>query len=161
MRRLTTALLLAGLFVAPLPAQGLRITQPSPDCRLWQSAFDNPFSDTNGYTQPRAVWHAEYALASYGIAALIQRVTHVRPWIAATMTTVAIGVLPHVRSVLIQRRYPINPGDLAFDAVNRATPFIAVARHTDDSTRSFLANHWKPVAVWLAADLSLACFSSP
>jgi hypothetical protein len=142
-------------------AQGLRVTQPPPDCNVFKSAFDNPFSDTRGWTQPRIAWHAEYAVGSYFIASVVRKVTHLPPWLAATVTSVGIGVLPHVRSVVIQRRYPINPGDIAFDAVNRATPYVWLASHSDDTTRSWASTHWKPVATWLVADLSLACFSSP
>lgn len=152
------ALLLLVTCASLASGQGL-IVQPSPDCHLFAPAFDNPFSDTRGFTQPRIAWHAEYAVASYALASVVHRVTHLPPWLSATAAAAGIGVLPHVRSVLIQRRYPINPGDLAFDAVNRATPFVWLAR--GDSTRSWVGNHWKPAAVWLAADVSLACFSSP
>jgi hypothetical protein len=159
MRAFLVCLMLA--LSIPAHGQGLRITQPAPDCDVRKSAFDNPFSDTNGYWQPRIAWHAEYALGSYFAASLVRRVTHLPPWLSATVAAVGIGVLPHVRSVVIQRGYPINPGDLAFDAVNRGTPYVWLASHSDDSTRSWAANHWKPAAVWLMADLSLACFSSP
>lgn len=160
--RALLALALLSVVAAPVAhCQGLRIVQPPPDCRLFAPAFDNPFSDTKGYTQPRIAWHAEYAVASYAAASLVRKVTHLPPWLSATVAAVGIGVLPHVRSVIIQRRYPINPGDLAYDAVNRATPFVWLAGHSDDSTRSWASNHWKPAAVWLATDVALACFASP
>lgn len=161
MRRAPVLALLLVCTALPTRAQGLKITQPPADCHLTTSAFDNPFSDTHGYWQPRVVWHAEFALGTYLVADLVHRVTHLPPWASATVAAVGIGVLPHVRSVLIQRRYPINPGDLAFDAVNRGTPFVWLAGHSDDTTRTWVGNHWKPAVTWLAADLALACFSSP
>jgi len=142
-------------------AQGLKVSQPPANCDLTQRKFDNPFSDTKGYVQPRIAWHAEYAVASMGIAYAVHRVTHLPGWASAAAATIAIGVVPHVRSVLIQRRYPINPGDLAFDFWDRATPGFWVIGHRDDATRPVWKNHLISGGTWLLGYAALACYASP
>lgn len=142
-------------------AQGFRVRQPPANCNLAERKFDNPFSDTKGYVQPRIAWHAEYAVASMGIAYAVHRITHLPGWASAAAATVAIGVVPHVRSVLIQRRYPINPGDLAFDFWDRATPAFWVIGHRDDSTRTVWKNHGIATGTWLLGYAALACYASP
>jgi hypothetical protein len=146
--------LIAGLFVAGVAnAQGLRVVQPPPDCNLLRQAWDNPYDDVHLYRQPRIAWHAEYAIGTAALSWAIHKTTRLPRWASATIASVGIGVLPHVRSVFILRHYPINPGDLAFDAVNRSTPFIFVSSRPP--------TRWKAFGVWLAADLALSCFASP
>ena len=149
------------LLAASVGAQGLKVTQPPGDCNLIERKFDNPFSDTKGYVQPRIAWHAEYAVASMGIAYAVHRITHLPGWASAAAATIAIGVVPHVRSVLIQRRYPIDPGDLAFDFWDRATPAFWMVGHRDDSTRTVWKNHMIAGGTWLLGYAALACYASP
>jgi hypothetical protein len=143
----------------PLSAQSLGMTWPV-NCRFGESVFDNPFSDTNGYYQPRGAWLVEYSAGSYLAAVLINKITHLPPWLTATVVTVGLGVLPHVRSIGFQHRYRLT-ADVAFDAVNRATPFVWLAGRTTDTTRSWLSTHWKSAAVWAVADLALCPYASP
>jgi hypothetical protein len=159
MKRLRVLLVLATLLAscsttpAPAFAQGFRVVQPAPDCNLGRRAFDNPFSDTKGYVQPRIAWHVEYAVGTALLTWAIDKATPLPKWASATTATVLVGVVPHARSVFWQRRYPINPGDLAFDLVNRSTPFVMVS--------SAPARRWLAFSTWLAADALLSCLSSP
>jgi hypothetical protein len=146
--------LLVGLCVArDLPAQRLSISQPGRDCRLTRSAFDNTFSDTKGYWQPRIAWHAEYAALSLATAYGIHRLTHLSPMWSAVVTTVGLGLVPHIRGGIINRTYPIEPMDWAFDAWDRGTP-IAWAYGRDNG-------YMKPALVWLSGYAGLACWGEP
>lgn len=140
-------------FCTEATAQGLKVTQPPPDCNLGRRAFDNPFSDTKGYWQPRVLWHAEYAVGTAALSWGIHKVTRLPKWASATIAAVGVGVVPHFRSVILQRRYPINPGDIAFDAVNRGTPYVFVSSQP--------RGVWTAFGVWLATDMALSCFASP
>jgi hypothetical protein len=143
-------------------AQGLKITQPGPNCNLFESRFDNPFSDTKGFYQPAIAWHAEYALSSYVFAWGIDKATghHLPGWLTAGIVIGAYQI-PHIRGGFIRRDYPINPLDMTYDFVNRATPAVWAVGNSDDSTRSWLSTHWKPATVWLVTDLALSCWASP
>jgi hypothetical protein len=152
-RFLLFASLLAGLCIArDLPAQRL-IAPPTRDCRLTRSAYDNPFSDGSGYWQPRIAWHAEYAALSLAVAYTIHRVTHLPPMWSAAVTTLGLGLLPHIRGSLINDTYPVHSMDWAFDVWNRGTPFVwAVGRDR---------GYTKPALVWLAGYAGLACWAEP
>lgn len=146
---------------AALPAQGLKVTQPPRNCHIFEQRFDNPFSDTKGYWQPAVAWHAEYALGSLGLSYGLHRFLHFPSWLAAGTVTVGIGIAPHVRSVLIKRTYPINPGDIAFDLWDRATPAFWAVAHKDDSTKIAWKSHLRSTGTWLIGYALLACFASP
>jgi hypothetical protein len=154
MRFLLLAPLVAGLCIArDLPAQRLAISQPARDCRLTRSAFDNPFSDRQGYWQPRIAWHAEYAALSFGVAYAIHRVTHLPPMWSAAVTTVGLGLVPHIRGGMINHAYAIHPMDWAFDTWDRGTPFVwSVGRDH---------GYTKPALMWLAGYAGLACWAEP
>jgi hypothetical protein len=130
----------------------LRVERTSPDCNLTRREFDSPISDDHGVAQPRLLLHAEYAIAAYATTALVSKV--LPPKAAAWTTFAAFAIVPHTRSILIQKRYPLT-AHVAFVAVNRATPFLWLARQ--DTTKS----RWKPAVEWLATDAALECWSTP
>lgn len=148
-------LLLATAFAVPLAAQRLRVEQPRPDCNVFERRAENFLSDHSYTVQPRIVIHAEMGALPLMVAYALVR-AHFPHWLAASVAVVAIGVVPHVRSVFIQHRYAINPGDLAFDLWDRSTPFFWLAGR-DTGSRSRL----KAGGAWLAGYVALVCFSSP
>jgi len=154
MRFLMLAPLLAGFCIArELRAQRISIAQPSRDCRLTRSAFDNSFSDSRGYWQPRIAWHAEYAALSLATAYGIHRVTHLSPMWSAAVATVGLGLVPHIRGGIVNRSYPINPMDWTFDLWDRGAP-VAWAYGRDNG-------YMKPALVWLSGYAGLACWGEP
>lgn len=155
------ALAIATWTAAPSSAQGFRVVQPAPDCRIFQRRYDNftDFSST-GFVQSRIAWHAEMAVLSLATAYLISKAFHWGAWPAAATTAIGLGLVPHVRSVLIQRRYPMNPGDWAFDLWNRAVPAVnAIDDHAPTITLKSVSA--KGAAMWLVGYVALACFSDP
>lgn len=146
--------LVAGLcFARALPAQQRLINPQTRDCRLTRSAYDNPLSDTQGYWQPRIAWHAEYAALSFAAAYTIHRVTHLSPMWSAAVTTVGLGLIPHIRGSLMNGTYPIHPMDWAFDMWDRGMPFVWAA--------SGDYGYKRPALVWLAGYAALACYAEP
>ncbi|HVX41501.1 MAG TPA: hypothetical protein VHB25_18220 [Gemmatimonadaceae bacterium] len=144
----------------PAHAQGLNITQPPPDCDLGRRAFDDPFIDGRGITQPRILWHLEFAAGSLALSYVLHRVVRL-PWWASTAVTVGVGVVPHIRGGIIQRRYPINPGDWVFDFWDRAVPAAWAANHHDDPKQSRVRSLGTSFEKWLAGYAATACFASP
>lgn len=91
-------LLLLGLLAPALPAQ---------DCHVFRSAFDNPFSDTKGYWQPRIAWHLEKA----GVAWVATR--KAPRWVKILPAVIVTGL--HVRGA-VRGYYKVNAGDWIADA---------------------------------------------
>lgn len=121
--------LMAGLFVARLSAQ---------DCRIWQMAQDNPFSDSRHYTQPRIAWHAEKAAASW-VGVTVARKLHAPKW-ARVVPALVVTAL-HVRGT-IRRTYRVNAADWIADAWIVSLPFL-------------------PRTVAAVSYLPAACYASP
>jgi len=148
--------LIAGLIVtaSAMPAQASR---HGPDCNLAEKRFDNPFADHSGWLMRRYQWHAFYAVASTATAEGIHRVTHLPRWASAVTATVGLGVLPHIRSGLLVRRYPINPPDWGFDLFNRAAPLFVWS--------GLRGGTWQSQALaattYAAGYAALACYASP
>jgi hypothetical protein len=151
------AALLLALLALPLSAQGLRITVPAPDCALADRRFDNPFSDRAGWTMRRYQWHAFYFGLSSLAAEGIHRTTKLPRWASATIATIGIGVVPHIRGGIIKREYPINPLDWTFDAVNRAAPLIIWTGASGNSWQS----RTLAVTTIVSSYAALACYASP
>lgn len=112
MRLALLAPLIAGLFAMPVNAQ-IRIVQPAPDCRLSRRMYDNPFSDSRGYWQPRYAWHVERTLTGLVASAVLRRAHVPRP-VAVVVPALVVTAL-HVRGV-IRGVYPLNPMDWFADA---------------------------------------------
>jgi hypothetical protein len=138
-------------------AQGLRISQPPPDCSLAAKRYDNPFSDSHGWTMRRYEWHAFYFGLSTIAAEGIHRVTKLPRWASATIATVGIGVIPHIRGGIIKRQYPIAPLDWAFDGVNRAAPLII---WTGASGKTWQSRTLAATTI-ASSYFALACYASP
>src|SRR5437868_10836757 len=111
-RRLMSAFLASTLTVSVLPAQSPR---RAVDCNLAERRYDNPFADHSGWSMRRYEWHAFYATSSIIAAEGIHRATHLPRWASAVTATIALGILPHIRSGLMLKRYPINAKDWSFD----------------------------------------------
>lgn len=137
---LATAILALTLSATQLDAQALRFTRP--DCRVWESRFENPLSDSHGWRMPRVAWHATFAATSK-VSELALRKVGAPKWIARLIPSVGIGLVPHLRW---QLRYggTIDPLDWTFDLNNRSLPMYG--------------SNWKMWAVTYAAT---ACFGSP
>lgn len=156
---------LAAAFCCAMPltaarAQGLHVTQPPPDCNLGRVAYDNPFGEARRYKQARVLWHLEYAAGSLAVSYVLHRVVHL-PWWASAGVTVGLGVAPHIRGGVLQRKYPINPGDWVFDFWDRAVPAIWAANHHDEPQQSKVRNLGASFEKWLAGYAATACFASP
>lgn len=159
-----TRALVLGLWVlaAPLAAQGLKITQPAPDCALARKTFDNPFSDSKGWVMRRYEWHTFYVSLS-GVTALALRHAPFAPsWLrgrigSGAVTAVGLGIVPHVRSVLIQRRYPIDPLDLAFDLWDKSGTLVGGLGASGATWQS----RTLAATTWAGGYLALMCYASP
>jgi hypothetical protein len=147
--------------MSPLGAQGFKITQPPPNCRILDKRLDNPYDDTHHYLQPRMAWHAEYATASLLTGFALRKWTRLPNWVIGIAPTFAFGIAPHVRGGIIKRSYPINPLDWAFDAWTRAGPSFWIVAHRDDSTDVVWKHHAVATGIFLAGYAALACYSSP
>ena len=137
-------------------------TQPAtsnlgPDCNLARRAYDNPFSDSRGWSMRRYQWHGFYAglstLAAYGI----HKSTRLPAWASAAIASVGIGLVPHIRGGLIKRDYPVNALDWSFDALNRSAPsfFVLGGRGNNWQSKTIAATSF------VGGYLALACYSSP
>jgi hypothetical protein len=127
-----------------------------PDCNLARKSFDNPFSDSHGYTLRRYQWHAAYVTAGVLVGEGIHRVTHLPRWASFIIAGTTIKVIPHVRGV-VAHRYPFNGRDWAFDGFIGAAPAIAWTGWTGGNWQSRALG-----ATTLAGGyFALACFASP
>lgn len=153
-----TWLLLATLALPTAAQAKQHVTPPrGPDCNLARRAYDNPFSDSRGWSMRRYEWHGFYAglstLAAYGI----HKTTRLPAWASAAIASVGIGLVPHIRGGLIKRDYPVNALDWSFDALNRSAPsFVVLGNY---------GNKWQSKAIaatsFVGGYLALACYSSP
>lgn len=148
--RLSYLLLLLLSFSLPLSVQGLKITQSKADCNVFESKFDNPFSDTRGWEMRRVYWHLGYAVASDFIANEIHDRLHVPLKVATIGTALGIGLIPHIRSGIIRRDNPINPMDWVFDLNNRSLPI-----YLDQSSKVL------GISEYLVSYGATMCWSSP
>jgi hypothetical protein len=160
-RRAMTIVALLAVAIGPAHAQRLEIAMQPANCALADQAFDNPFSDATGWTMRRYQWHGFYAALSLTAAYVIHRATGLPPWLSATVASVGIGLVPHIRGGLIRRDYPIDPADWAFDAWNRSTPLLWVlgTRSADSAHRTRAA--LSAAAIYAGGYAALACHASP
>lgn len=105
----------------------------------------------------RYQWHAFYAAASTATAEGIHRLTHLPRWASAVTATVALGVIPHVRSGLLIKRYPINPPDWGFDLFNRSAPVFVWSGQRGGTWQSEALS----ATAYVAGYAALACYASP
>jgi hypothetical protein len=151
-------LLLVG--AAPVGAQSIRFTSGPADCNLARKAFDNPFSDSRGFTLRRYEWHAFYAALSIGTAEALHRATGWPRWSTALISSVGIGVVPHLRQLAMAANgaRTIDAKDWVFDAYVRSAPlFVWRPGASGGNPRS----KTRAAAAFVDGYLSLACFASP
>lgn len=151
------AIAVAVTVMLPWPALAAQSTHRRSDCNLAEKRFDNPFADHSGWSMRRYEWHAFYATASTATAEGIHRVTHLPRWASALTATVALGIIPHVRSGLLVRRYPVNPPDWGFDLFNRAAPLFVWSGLKGGTVRSEVVS----ATTYVAGYAALACYASP
>jgi len=148
--------LLLGTLVLPNEAHGQK-SSAAADCRLARQAYDNPFSDSRGWSMRRYQWHAFYAGLSTAAAYGIHKTTRLPKWASAAIATVGIGLVPHIRGGLIKRDYPVHVLDWSFDVMNRSAPAFFVLGQS--------GNNWKSrtlaATTFVGGYLALACYSSP
>lgn len=131
-------------------AQRVTFRWVKPDCDVRQKAYDNPLSDTHGYVLPKVVWHSLYAGVSEGGALLLYKTTPLNRKQSAIVSTLAIGLVAHVRGGIINKSYPINVSDWIFDLNNRALPVYLL----DD-------NKWRGIGKYAVSYVSTMCFAEP
>ena len=148
--------LLLGTLVLPNAAHGQRSSTVA-DCRLARQAYDNPFSDSRGWSMRRYQWHAFYAGLSTVAAYGIHKTTRLPTWASAAIATVGIGLVPHIRSGLIMREYPVHVLDWSFDVMNRSAPAFFVLGQSGDNWKS----RTLAATTFVGGYLALACYSSP
>jgi len=148
--------LLLGTLVLPNAAHGQR-SSTAADCRLARQAYDNPFSDSRGWSMRRYQWHAFYAGLSTAAAYGIHKTTRLPTWASAAIATVGIGLVPHIRSGLIMRDYPVHVLDWIFDVMNRSAPAFFVLGQSGDNWKS----RTLAATTFVGGYLALACYSSP
>ena len=127
------------------------------DCRLARRAYDNPFSDSRGWSMRRYQWHAFYAGLSTAAAYGIHKTTKLPKWASAAIATVGIGLVPHIRSGLIMHEYPVHALDWGFDVLNRGAPTFLVLGESGDNWKS----RTLAATTFVGGYLALACYSSP
>lgn len=139
--------------------RGYQIRQPAPNCNLAQMSSDNFIGDGKVGTVYARRYQLHLISIGTSVAAsyAIKKIFKMGPVKSAAIGGVATGILPHVRSVLIQRRYPINPGDLAADATMRMVPFIMTVGHHQHTKTAHAMSALTVVASYFA----VACFASP
>jgi hypothetical protein len=124
---------------------------------LARRAYDNPFSDSRGWSMRRYQWHAFYAGLSTLTAYGIHKTTKLPAWASAAVATVGIGLLPHIRGGLIKHDYKVNPLDWGFDMFNRGAPTILLVGQSGNTWQSRTLAATTLVGGYFA----LACYSSP
>jgi len=105
----------------------------------------------------RYQWHAFYAALSTATAEVIHRTTHLPRWASAVTATVGLGLVPHIRGGLFDRRYPINPADWGFDLFDRAAPIFVWSGASGGTVRS----QTLAATPFLVGYAALACYASP
>jgi hypothetical protein len=138
---------------------GYTVSQPPADCNLKRVSSDNFIGDgrRGTITAPRYQLHAISIGTSVVASYAVRKVFRLGPVKSAAIGGLGVGLLPHVRSVLIQRRYPIDPGDIVADATMRMAPFmVAVGHHDHSASAHFLAG----VSV-VASYFAVACWAHP
>ena len=127
------------------------------DCNLARRAYDNPLSDSRGWTMRRYEWHAFYAGLSTLTAYGIHKTTKLPRWASATIATVGIGLIPHIRGGLIKHEYPVDLRDWAFDLFDRGAPAILLVGRSDNTWQS----NALAATAFVGGYAALACYSSP
>lgn len=121
------------LFIAPLLAGlcfagHLRAQSLHERCDLTRRAYDNPFSDSWGYVQPRYAWHIEKATAGALTTTLLEHL-HV-PRLVAMSFPALVTIALHVRGIA-RHTYRFNGMDWLADAwmvspaAMRPVPYLA------------------------------------
>jgi hypothetical protein len=128
----------------------------APDCHLARRAFDNPFSDRGGMYLPRYQWHIARAAGTGLVGEGLHRITRLPRWASYAIAGVGIGVIPHVRGV-VMRTYAFNLRDWSFDAFLSSTPLLALETWADSSWRTRAFGTTTVIAGYLAG----ACYAQP
>lgn len=115
--------------------RGYSITVRAPDCRLADKSSEDFITDGANQIYARR-WQLEGIriggafVASWAVHHFILR-NH--PTAAAFAGGVGVGLIPHIRSQVIQRRYPIDLSHDAAQAAQSMVPFILTESHKDHS----------------------------
>jgi hypothetical protein len=138
---------------------GYSISQSPPDCNLARMSSDNFIGDGRAGTITARRYQLH--LISIGSAALasvaVNRLLHLAPVKSAFVGGVGTGIIPHYRGAIVQRRYPIDPGDVVADATMRMIPFIVVNGHKDHSFGGHVRTAFEVVSSYAA----VACLAHP
>ena len=140
---------------------GYSFTVGKPDCRLAARSSEDFITDGANQIYARR-WQLEGIriggafVASWAVSKFFPS-DRVRssPVISSFIGGVGVGLLPHLRSQIIQRRYPI---DLAHDGAQAAQsmiPFILAQGHKDHS----LSGHINTILTASAILLGTACWA--
>lgn len=138
---------------------GYSIRQSPADCNLRRVSSDNFIGDGRRGTivAPRYQLHL-ISIGSSALAAVaVRKILRLSPAKSAAFAGVATGLLPHYRTVIVQRRYPIDPGDLIADATMRMIPFMVVDGHKDHS----FGGHVRTAFTVVASYAAVACWAHP
>ena len=149
--------LLAVLAVLAFPFAGTMAQSAPRDCNLARPAYDNPFSDARGWTMRRYQWHGFYAGLSTLTAYGIHKTTKLPGWASATIATVGLGLIPHIRGSLVKHQYKMDTRDWAFDLFNRGAPAMLIVGRPGKTWQS----NTIAAAGFAAGYLTLACYASP
>ena len=158
MKKTLSLLLLLSLTEGCASATRIRRDPTVHDCALARPAFDNPFSDTAGWTMRRYQWHIMYAGLTTGAAVGIHKATGLSPAKSAALATIAVGFVPHIRGYA-RGSYGINIGDWIADGWMRSAPAWFVLGHSDggDETKT----HLLAASSYLLGYAATACYASP
>lgn len=132
--------------------RGYSVTVGAPDCRLAARSSEDFITDGANQIHARR-WQLEGIRVGGAFAAswaIHQFIWPNHPVRSAFVGGVGVGFLPHVRSQLIQRRYPI---DLAHDGAQVAqsmVPFILAESHRDHSIGGHIMTAIEAATVLLA-----------
>lgn len=158
-KRLTALVFLLFVSTSPIGAQSVRFVNQPADCNLARKAYDNPFSDSHGFIMRRYQWHLFFAALSTGSAEALHQVTGWPRWSTALITSVGLGVVPHLRQTVMASggHRMIDAKDWMFDGLIRSAPLIL---RTGTGRGSRQANALA-AAGFIGGYLSLACYASP
>ncbi len=137
--------------------RGYSITVGAPDCRLADRSSEDFITDGANQIYARR-WQLE-GIRIGGAFVASWAVHHFlmpkHPVGSAFVGGVGVGLLPHLRSQVIQRRYPINLSHDAAQAAQSMIPFIMTESHQDHS----LAGHVQSFLTVSAVVLGTACWA--
>ncbi len=137
--------------------RGYQVTVGAPDCRLAARSSEDFITDGSNQIYARR-WQLEGIriggafLASWAVHHFV---LPKRPVLSAFVGGVGVGFIPHIRSQLIQRRYPIDLSHDAAQVAQSMVPFIVVESHKDHG----IGGHVNAALTTAAVILGSACWA--